>query len=237
MDIFNTVVSAIDLSEKIWKAIDDFQKVPERMRRLQFDVKSVQQMMMKLKEIQCRSKEQERLITVEMKEIEKTLKGLQDKINLQKQKPSSRLLSRSFRTFKTQLKFDDMNEAAEELQKRKASLSLTINMLILQSVENVDLKIQQHAIVTATATEEASAVENEVAHISRKEFLDHLNAPNYAEDELRVKNPAEGTAMWIYERKEYQKWLHAEGLSSLHLVGKVCKHPVVDLMLLHIQIW
>lgn len=233
MDIFNTVASAIDLTQRLLKAIDDFQKVPDRMRRLQFDIKSLQDMMLRLKEMQCQSSEQEKLITVEVEEIEKTLKDLQNTVNRQRQKPNSSMLSRSFRTFKTQLKFDDMDEVADELQKRKASLSLTINMLVLKSVENVDQRMQQQQGVLATAAatkgvdqentdkSQAKLTKKETPHISKKEFLDHLNPPPYAEDELRVKPPAEGTALWIYEKAEYQSWEECKGSASLHIVGKM----------------
>jgi hypothetical protein len=222
MDIFNTVVSAIDLADRVWKLIDNFQKVPERLRRLQFDVKSLQQTLERLKETDFRGKEQGILLESEIYEIQATLRSLQRSISQQRQKPTSGVLSRSFRTFKAQLKLNDLDELAAELQKRKASLSLTINMLVLGTVGNVDA-IVQHAMAAATMEPQNASrgTAVQVTNISRKEFLENLNAPNYAEDQIRVKSPAEGTATWIYDRPEYKTWYNSPGSKSLHLIGKM----------------
>ena len=229
MDIFNTVVSAIDLAEKISRVIDDFKKAPERLRRLQFDVISLQQTLERLKQTEVRGKDEEIQLEVEVKEIQKILINLQNSILQCLPKPKASVLSRSLRSIRTQMKIEDLTELADELQKRKASLALTVNMLVLRTVANVDIALQDRlappGYTEKPSTEKASpgfqtAVVS-ITPLDRLDFLDALSAPNYAEDELRVKDPSDGTATWIYDRQEYSSWLDDTGCPSLHLIGKM----------------
>ena len=222
MEVFNTIVSAIELTERIWKLIDNFRKVPERLARLQFDVKSLQITLERLRDTEFREKAKENLLEEEIREIQRTLLSLQLRISQHQHRRGSSALSRSLRTFRTQINFDDLDELATELQKRKASLSLAINTLVLGSLGNVDA-IMQHAMISESAIEKNADRKTilPVVHLSRKEFLESLSAPNYAEDGIRVKNPTDGTAIWIYDRPEYKEWLESEKSTSLHLVGKM----------------
>ncbi|KAH8593580.1 ankyrin repeat-containing domain protein [Bisporella sp. PMI_857] len=216
MEVFSAVVSAIDLTERIWKLIDNFQKVPERLRRLQVDIKLLQQTLEKLKDTDFRRKGKENLLEAEIHEIQTTLLSLQQRISQHHPKAGSGVLSRSLRTFRTQMKFDDLDELATELQKRKSSLSLAIDTLVLGAfIENT------MSSGTAKVQNAGSKTVFPVVHLSQKEFLDTLSAPNYAEDELRVNSPTDGTALWIYDRPEYKEWFKSEESASLHLVGKM----------------
>lgn len=143
MDAFSTVAAAITLAERIWKLIDDYRKPPERLRRMKFDVKSLQAILERLKAMKVSGNDQRLGLLAEIVEIDDMLHKLLECVSKLHNKPSENVLSRSFKTFRTQKTFEDLDELASELQRRKASLILAINTANLDMVANIEAHIQR----------------------------------------------------------------------------------------------
>ncbi|KAG2412902.1 hypothetical protein HFD88_010460 [Aspergillus terreus] len=148
MDIFNTVVSAIDLAQRVRKLIDDHCKAPERLRALQFEITSLQSILEKVKV--TKSLETDSSLKSEIVEIEG-------------------ILWRHMRNLSIQKGYGELDELTRELQKRKMSLNLSM-------VVYIGANVQPRAAPTS--------------HITAREFLNFLDAPNYVDDLLHIKDPS-----------------------------------------------
>ncbi|EEP79601.1 conserved hypothetical protein [Uncinocarpus reesii 1704] len=187
MEVFNTVVSAIAVAERVWKLIDDYRKAPERLRRLQVDLKILQSVLERLKAMDFLGNDQRLALEPDIVEIEQILqKILHDK--------------------------------------RKASLTLALNAVNLNMIASIDatnrtaISLIQSGM---TSTTDASDL-HDAGSISARQFLDYLNPPNYVDDKFQIKEPAEGTASWIYDSPGYTQWREtSEPLAILHVVGKM----------------
>ena len=224
MDVFSAVVSAISMAERVWKLIDDYQKAPERLQHIQFDVRSLQSTLERLKTTDGLSNDQRLALEAEIVEIETILHKLLRSILKLKSKTSHNVLSRSIKSLRMQMSLGDLDELAKELQKRKASLTLAVNTVNLGMVANIEASVQSSAAQLPSGM--ASATHKPATHhasrITAREFLDSLHAPNYVDDQFRIKEPSDGTASWIYDSTEYRQWRETpKPLASVHLVGKM----------------
>jgi hypothetical protein len=183
MEVFNTVASAITLAERVWKLIDDYRKAPERLRRLQFDVKSLELILEGLKTTKLPSKDQRLALEPEIVEIEHTLQKILDGVSKLTTKTKGRhALSRSVSSLRIQRGFGDLDELAKELQNRKASLILVLNAVNLNIVAGIDAATVRpgNALLssgTGSTTKQPGTVDSNPV-ITSREFLDYLNAPN-----------------------------------------------------------
>lgn len=224
MDVFSAVISAIHLAERVGKLVDDYHKAPERLQRLQFDIKSLQSTLERLKTTDQLSKDQRLALESEIVEIETILHKILCGILKLKSKTSENVLSRSIRSLRMQMNLGDLDELAQELQKRKTSLTLAVNTVNLGMVSNIEANVQSRAAQLPDGM--TSAIHKpDTHHASRmtsREFLDSLQTPNYVDDQFRIKEPSEGTASWIYDSTEYKQWLETlKPLASVHLIGKM----------------
>lgn len=220
MDPFSTAVSAIHLAERVWKLIDDYHKAPERLQRLQFNVKSLQSTLERLKSTDQLSTDQRLAMENEIVEIETIIHKIFCGVVKLKSKTRENVLSRSIRSLRTQISLGDLDELAQELQKRKTSLTLAVNTVSLGMVANVHSRATQHPSGMASATHKPNT--HHTSRMTSREFLDFLLAPNYVDDQFRIKDPSEGTASWIYNSTEYRQWRETpEPLASVHVIGKM----------------
>jgi hypothetical protein len=166
MDIFNTVVSAIDLAQRVQKLIDDHRKAPERLCALQFEITSLQSILEKVKV--TKSLDTDSLLKSEIVEIESILQ----KLLVSRTNASGGILWRHMRNLRTQKGYGELDELTRELQKRKMSLNLSM-------VVYIGAIVQPRAAPTS--------------HITAREFLNFLDAPNHVDDLLRIKAPSKGT--------------------------------------------
>lgn len=171
MDIFNTVVSAIDLAQRVQKLIDDHRKAPERLCALQFEITSLQSILEKVKV--TKSLDTDSLLKSEIVEIESILqKLLAGILKLSRTNASGGILWRHMRNLRTQKGYGELDELTRELQKREMSLNLSM-------VVYIGANVQPRAVPTS--------------HITAREFLNFLDAPNHVDDLLRIKDPSKGT--------------------------------------------
>lgn len=166
MDIFNTVVSAIDLAQRVQKLIDDHRKAPERLCALQFEITSLQSILEKVKV--TKSLDTDSLLKSEIVEIESILQ----KLLVSRTNASGGILWRHMRNLRTQKGYGELDELTRELQKREMSLNLSM-------VVYIGANVQPRAVPTS--------------HITAREFLNFLDAPNHVDDLLRIKDPSKGT--------------------------------------------
>lgn len=166
MDIFSTVVSAIDLAQRVQKLIDDHRKAPERLCALQFEITSLQSILEKVK--MTKSLDTDSLLKSEIVEIESILQ----KLLVSRTNASGGILWRHMRNLRTQKGYGELDELTRELQKREMSLNLSM-------VVYIGANVQPRAVPTS--------------HITAREFLNFLDAPNHVDDLLRIKDPSKGT--------------------------------------------
>ncbi|KAM5458526.1 hypothetical protein MaudCBS49596_000440 [Microsporum audouinii] len=220
MDIFSTVASAITVAEGVWKLIDGHRKAPERLRRLQFDLQSLRLILERLQAIDSLSSTQRSILQPDITEIERILQEILQSISKLTAKKKEHIFSRSVSSLRMQFSFSDLDELARELQKRKASLTLAVNTVSLSVINGID--VAKPTISYEMASTNGGSCVHDIGSITAREFLEVLNAPNYIDDKFRVKEPAEGTGSWIYDRPEYAEWHNTEErLASLHIVGKM----------------
>ncbi|EAU30367.1 predicted protein [Aspergillus terreus NIH2624] len=134
MDIFNTVVSAIDLAQRVQKLIDDHRKAPERLCALQFEITSLQSILEKVKV--TKSLDTDSLLKSEIVEIESILqKLLAGILKLSRTNASGGILWRHMRNLRTQKGYGELDELTRELQKREMSLNLSMVVYIGANVQ------------------------------------------------------------------------------------------------------